>query len=247
MSRLSGVALGLIALTGASTSRAQTSDKTDCAAAYDEGQRAKLRGALMHARDELATCAKESCPASLQPECVQWLDEVNHAMPSIVVQARGHDGSDKVNVRVFADGKLLTEHLDGRPIEMDPGEYDLRFEISGEDIPDQHVLVVEGQKARPVMAIGKVLIAKPVGHEVRPMPVLGWIAGGLGVAALGTFGVFAATGASDYGHLPPCKCGTASNWDRTELIIADVALGAMVAALAVTAIIYFTRPRVIRF
>jgi hypothetical protein len=232
------VALSIVL--GASSSLADI-DKQSCVAAYDEGQHAKVRGELLRAREQLAMCARAECPGTISTECVQWLDEVNKAMPSIVIEVRGKDGADATNVRVLADGKIVTEHLDGRPIEMDPGEHDLLFEADGQDIPEQHVLVVEGQKARHVLAVAKVPpVAPPV--LTRPMPVAGWIAGGVGVAALITFGVFASTGLSDYGHLPTCKCGAAESWDKTEFLVADIAIGAAVTALVVTAIIFLTRP-----
>ncbi len=232
--------VALLCFGGVRTARA-AADKETCVSAYDQGQRAKLHGELLKAREQLAICARQSCPAPLTTECVQWLDDVNRVMPSIVIAVRGKDGGDLTRVRVTADGRALTDHLDGRPIEMDPGEHLLQFEAPGEDVPEQRVLVIEGQKARPVVAAARVPPPVPP-VVVRPMPVAGWIAGGLAVAALGTFGVFAITGASDYGALPSCKCGSSSSWDRTEFVVADVALGIGIAALAVTAIIFFTRP-----
>jgi hypothetical protein len=227
---------------GATTTTASYAeiDKQSCIAAYDQGQRAKLSGELLHARVALAVCAGEGCAESFRSECAQWLDDVNRAMPSVVISVRGKDGNDKTHVRVFADGKLIAEHLDGKAIEMDPGEHDFLFEAAGEDIPEQHVLVMEGQKARPIVASARVPVLASV--VTRPMPVAGWVSGGLTVASLVTFGVFAGAGLNDYSRLPPCKCGAGESWNKTEFLIADIALGAVVTAALVTAVIFFTRP-----
>ena len=62
-------------------------------------------------RAALRICSGASCPAAIRADCVDWLDQVAHSLPSVVVTARAR-GADILAVKVFIDGKLATETAD---------------------------------------------------------------------------------------------------------------------------------------
>jgi hypothetical protein len=121
-------------------------DKTECIAAFDRGQRARTDEKLRQARSELLVCTQESCPAVLRADCAGVLEEVQKLLPTVVLAAS--DGNqDLADVRVTANGKAVTTHLDGKAIELDPGEYVFRFEWHGKTVDEKHT-VREGEKGR---------------------------------------------------------------------------------------------------
>jgi len=101
--------------------------KTECLSRYEEAQVARRERRLLDSRAALRICSRESCPAAIRADCVDWLDQVSHSLPSVVVTARAR-GADVLAVKVFVDGKLATERLTGFALEIDPGLHKFRFE-----------------------------------------------------------------------------------------------------------------------
>ena len=102
-----------------------------CVTAHAEAQRLRLGGKLLDARAQLLTCAQSECPGLVASDCGVWLAEVDSSLSSVVFAVEGGDGHDLVEVRVFANGRLLTERTDGRAVAVDPGRYVFRFETAG--------------------------------------------------------------------------------------------------------------------
>jgi len=75
----------------------------------------------------LRQCADAACPAVIQADCTKWLTELEQSVPTIVIVARSEQG-DETDVNVFLDGRPWIHHLDGKPVELDPGAHQLRFE-----------------------------------------------------------------------------------------------------------------------
>jgi hypothetical protein len=238
----------------AATARAAPPTKLECAAAHGDAQRLRSDGDLRAAREKLLTCSREPCPKVVIDECVPWLAEVEHAMPSVVLQARTADGDDASDVSVSLDGRRIATRLDGRAIDVNPGEHILRFEPSSGAVVERRVLVAEGEKDRIVRvevgAIASVLapassppaMAHPGGGARSWTPVI--VAGGIGGIALGGFTFFALTGVANEGRLDDCKplC-SASRIDavRRDYIAADVFLGVAVVALGAAAYLALSR------
>jgi hypothetical protein len=86
------------------------------------------------------------------------------------------------------------------------------------------------------------------GPVARPIPVLSYVAAGVGAAALASFAYFGLSGRSEYFDLKS-SCGpdcTKSNVApaHTKLVIADASLGVSVVALGIAVYAFFTRPSV---
>ena len=82
--------------------------KADCLTRHEEAQVARRERRLLDTRTALRICSGASCPAAIRADCVDWLDQVAHSLPSVVVTARAR-GADILAVKVFIDGKLATE------------------------------------------------------------------------------------------------------------------------------------------
>ena len=248
-----GLAFGLAALWPCASS-AQIVSKPQCVAAYTDGQRHRRSGELLSARADLRICASDPCPVMLQNDCAAWLAEVDRLVPSIVFAARDAGGGDLFDVGVVLDGKPLAGRLDGRPVDVDPGEHVVRFEQKDHEALEQRVLVREGEKARSVSvtmsAVALHASARPVEEPregARPVPTATWILGGLGVLG------FATAGAATLIDLPTwsrCHEGgcTASDRSYSDSLNTVGSVGLAVGAVGLLAATWFyiTRPTVPR-
>lgn len=226
-------------------SKQQSESKAQCISAYERGQKLKQESKLSRAREQLILCMREGCPALLRSDCEQWFKEVEEAMPSVVIDAKSK-GADVTDVKVRLDGALVAERLDGTAIQVDPGNHVFVFEAGQGPRVEQRVLIRVGEKNRPIhvtFAAEDKVVQKPPAS--RPIPVLTWVFGGLGVAALGSFAYFGLTGKSEADDYQSCKpyCDQ-GEVDRThnKLIAADVSLGVGVVSLGVATYLLLTRP-----
>jgi hypothetical protein len=240
---------------------AEPTTKRQCLDAYTESQPLRRAGSLHKAREALVLCSRDPCPIALQSDCIGWLNEVDVAMPTLVLTAKDAEGHDVADARVQLDGEVLASHLDGRAVEVDPGDHVLRFERAGLKPEERTIVVREGEKGRvvevqfgaPPDSAPKAVDRRdtPTSHEstgagsVRPIPWSVFALGGVGVVAMGVFAYFGASGLSGRGDLESCKpnCGTSSvdAVDR-KFWIADIALGASVLALGAATVVFLTRP-----
>jgi hypothetical protein len=138
------LALALTAVEG----RARADAKT-CIDAAEQGQNLRGTNKLVAAKLAFAGCAADTCPAAIRKDCAQWVLEVESAIPSLVFGAK-IDGADATAVRVFIDGALAAQSLDGRAVPIDPGPHVVRFETSGLPPLERSVVVNEGAKGRGV-------------------------------------------------------------------------------------------------
>ena len=127
----------------------------------------------------------------VREDCAQRLDEVDKAMPSLVLEARDAAGNDLGAVRVTLDGAPLTVKLDGTAIAVDPGEHRLTFEAVGLPKVEKSLIVREGDKGRHERIVLGVAQASPTqASQPAPtqashgVPMLAIVAGGVGVAGL---------------------------------------------------------------
>lgn len=223
-------------------------DTEACIAAHVEGQRLRKAGKLKGARDAFVQCSKPGCPSLLVEDCTGLLAGVESALPTVVFEASDARGGDVAEARVTAGGVTLAERLDGKAIELDPGEYVFRFERPKERAVEQVVVVREGDKARKISArFG----AGPEGAPVKKRAVTPafWAVGAVGVvgvvlfASLGGAGLAKRGGLDDRGCKPNCPSDDVDTI-RGLFLGADISLGIGVAALAVAPILYFTSPTI---
>jgi hypothetical protein len=210
-----------------------------CFDAAVDGQKQRDAGKLLAARERFIACAK-GCPEEVQKDCAKWLTDVDAALPTVVFGARDNSGHDLLDVRVSVDGTSVGNTSQGKPIPLDPGTHNVRFEREGAAPIERTLVVRVGEKNRSVVAeFVQVQTAAP------SVPTATWILGGVGVVGLGVFAYFGANGLSDYRRFG-CDVGCAPADKRsvdTQFRIADVGLVIGVASLAAATIVWVVRPK----
>lgn len=231
-------AVAVAALLDTAPAGAETPARTrECAQAYVNAQRLRNEGKLLESRRDLIYCGSQQCPEMLRPDCMRWLRDVDASIPGVVVSA-SIGSRPLTDVQVYVDGKLVKKRLDGKEIEVDPGEHVLRFEAPGQKPVERHWLASVGKK--------HATLEVDLGDRKRSLvPV--YVLGGVSAAALGTFIAFALTSHAQKQDLDSCKghCDPERvDSVKRQQIVADVSLGVGIAALAATAYFYFSaQPR----
>jgi len=226
-----------------------------CLTAPVDGQKLQRAGKLLRARERFTQCARNSCPGAIVQDCTQWEQTVDRAVPSVVVAARDGQGSDMPDAQVSVDGQAPAA-VTARAIELDPGMHHFVVSRAGAASVSIDAMLVEGEKNRELRAVlGAASPAAPVSPEPsadvepgRSLPTGTWIAGGVGVVALGVFGVFGTMGVirrGDDGCATGCSSGEKSGVDA-DLRVADIALATGLVASAVAAGFYLLRPAAAR-
>jgi hypothetical protein len=231
-----------------------------CFNAYERAQRLRLDHRLLASREQLRLCLDTACPTFVKNDCGKWLGEVEASIPAVLLVKQGDQkGRTENRLAVFVDGERVAEPVDGRAIPVDPGPHDVRYELDGRFV-DTHVSVPEGQKQFPLTIDLRELAPPPApvtAPELAPWPEAAdtshtkppssppWFArwpwptyasGALAVTGLAIFAGFGIAGKSATACAPSC---THSQVDkiRTDYTVADVSLGAAIAAGA--AALYF--------
>jgi hypothetical protein len=238
MKRALLLGLGLLAAAGApSPARAQDIDA--CAASYERAQELRQAGKLVESRAQLLVCAQAACPRLTTPECTRWLREVDDALPTVVFSARDGEGRDVVDVTVSIDGAKVEDRLDGKPLLLNPGQHDVRFERAGESPIVQRILVRQGEKDRAVVASFPRHLPPPPPPRVqvatRVAPVA-YLLGALGVVAAGTGIALDLVASNDLSNLrsscaPYCSSGALPR-AKTKMIVVALPLAPRATSLA---------------
>lgn len=214
--------------------------KSTCSTAYQNTQRLRQAGKLREAKAELAACEAPSCAEFIRSDCAKWDAELADAIPTVVIGARGADGRDLTDVRVTVDDSPVADKLDGRPVEIDPGEHKVRYESGGKRVDDT-IVVRQGEKNRQlVVDFGAAKEAPPSPASHRHVPTGTWILGGVAAVALVSFGAFAIAGKSKEGCAPTCSRSDVDTL-RRDYLVADISLGVGVVAAAAAVWIYFAK------
>ena len=126
-----------VALTVVAARSADAADPTtaECLSANEASLTARSQQKLRDARAKLLTCAAPSCPRDVRDECTRGINEINAALPTIVFEAKDDAGADLIAVKVTMDGEVLTDHLEGTAIAVDPGAHTFAFESAGHPGP----------------------------------------------------------------------------------------------------------------
>ena len=212
-------------------------DEEACGAAHLDAQRFRRANELLKARDAMKLCARSSCPSRIAADCTTWLDEIE--VPSVILAVRGPDGKDAIDVRVSLDGRLLTERLDARPVEVDPGPHRFRFEIPGQQPLEEQVLVREGERGRRISVDFPRPSPPPAKDAPVPppsgptIPTATWVLGGVGVVGLAGFAVFATMGRVGQDDLDEQGC--APNCRDVDDVRRNYAIGDVSLAVGIVA------------
>src|SRR5215831_13193312 len=121
-----------LALLGAlvlGASQAKAEDGAACSKSYESSQILKRKGELLATRQQLIACVR-ACPGAIQQECSKWFENLDPLIPSIVIHVESA-GQDRSDVKVEMDGKLLTDRVDGKGIDVDPGPHQFKVTLEG--------------------------------------------------------------------------------------------------------------------
>jgi len=224
-----------------------------CQAAYEEAQVARSESRLLTARDDLASCMRAECPGFVRDDCARWLNEVELALPSIVLVARS-GATELEDFRVSEAGTPLVEHGDGKAVSVDPGRHVLHFEASGQPAMDVTVLIHEGDKNRVIEGNFPAIAGAPaVPAAPAPAPaaethgsVLPYALLGVGAVGLAGFTTFALVGNSAK-HRLERTCAPGCTPDQvsavhTKYVIGDVSLALGAVAIGAASYLLLSRP-----
>jgi hypothetical protein len=228
-------------------------DRAACVAAHTNAQELKRGGKLLEAQSELKICASAGCPGAIISDCGQWITDLEQTTPSMIFEVR-------------VDGKQVNEfqvEVDGAPVgdlskahRVNPGRHVVRIQVPNFEPREETVVLPEGQRMRlvefsfesprPEPAATAALAPPPAPVYERPTPILVYPLMGLGVAGLGSFGVFSILGKSEQSKLedecaPSCTDSEIESMKR-YFLIADISAGVGAAALIGAGIVYLTRP-----
>lgn len=143
-------ALAVSALASLLPAPVHAGDVEACFTASEEGQRLRDEGRLREARARFISCGSAACPALVRSDCAGWLSDVTARVPTLILSAEDEQGQDVADVQVTVDGAPLAARLDGKAVEVDPGEHVLRFERAGSAPVALRLVVREGEKLRRV-------------------------------------------------------------------------------------------------
>lgn len=214
-----------------------------CIEAHAAGQLERDAGRLLSAKEQFIACTAAECPAMIRRECVALGESVAAMTPSVVLIAQDADGRAIAGARATIDGQRELARLDGRPLELDPGAH--RFELTLLDGRSQTLTatLASAEKYRRIAAsFAPVAPPKAVEPPKAPEPAadgggrnpLAYVFGGVGLVALGAWGVYALDGRNKQNELERCAphCQP-SDVDamRKSYLIADVLLGVSIVSL----------------
>lgn len=215
-----------------SPSLAHADDVDRCVAASEKGQKDRRAGHLNDARSAFLVCADGRCPAVVRTACAEWLEQVNAALPTIVVAVTDAEKRDVVEAHVSVDGKEVAL---GRAVTLDPGPHTVSVDAAGFEPHSQQIVARETERGRTISAVLTRKIAPPPpprAAEERSIRPITLITGGAAVLALGSFAVFGLTGRSQADDLRTSCAPACSDADRsavkTRYIVADISLIAAV-------------------
>lgn len=272
LSRCNGCRAAILSSTLLLAPRIASATAETCMQLHASGQREAKAGRLRLASELFASCgSSDSCPHPVRSECVELYGAVEKAIPTIVFSVTDDEGQDITNVKVYSTDQLLVEKLDGRPVRLDPGKHRFRFVLPWGEVLSSDALVREGEKNRvvavrqaakpqkkpePLPAVpapdpNPPAPPRPPEPEPEPepdhaLPVEFWIASGVGVTALASWGVFALAGQGKQTTLeacsPACAESLRDDYDamRRDYLIADVSLGLAAASFGVATWFFFS-------
>lgn len=244
--------LSILAALAAWSGGARAQTKTECVAAYKEGQIQRKDGELLSARRSFEVCSSAACSPVLRRDCEPWLAQVKEAIPTLAVRATAADGQPLSSPRVLLDGAAAAIVAGSGALELDPGAHVIRVEADGFEPIEQSVKVRAGERSVPVDLVLSPIRRPGSGDEPppsRPVPASAIVFGALGLAGIGAFVGFGLWGNEQRARLEACKPACEpSRVDevKRDYVIADASLGLGVASLGLATLFFFTRPEVPR-
>jgi hypothetical protein len=237
-----------------------------CTQAHAAGQREENAGQLKEALASFEVCASDAeCPLPIRNECTSLYSKVEGRLPTLVFSVVDDRGNDIVDVRVSSGDTQIANGLDGRPVAVNPGLHEFRFDLPGGEVLTKSVAVRQGEKDRIVsltlprkefsatspseVSTDRATSADAAPDQRLTVPLASWVSYGVGVAALGAWGTFALVGRNQEQGLVDCSPNCASDkrddYDamKRNYLIADISLGVAAAAVAAGTVVLLTMGR----
>jgi hypothetical protein len=175
------IAIALLVLAWATPARAQDA----CMTSMEATQELRKSGKLVEAREQAVVCGQGSCPDVIGKKCREWVQELDGIIPSVVVTVKDPSGKDSTAATLQIDGK--PHPMDGRAIQLDPGQHVFVAQLQGQAPLREEVLIGEGDSNRRIV-LSYAPKQGPAPGAAAPgdgggVHVLVWI--GFGVAAAG--------------------------------------------------------------
>ena len=228
---------------------AANAPKAECISQLDRAQSLQTARKLREARASYLACSSPACPELLREDCSRSLVELDGTIPTVVFSARGDHGHDITDARVLLDGEAVSSALDGHAVALDPGTHVVRFERAGGGVSEMRLVARDGEKNRSVSAT--FMTSTPAPEKPRTesgrFPVLPVILGGTGLLALGGSFYVRLNADSDADRLrgscaPSCDQSSRDALSD-KLVVANVALGVGIGAIALAAATWLFDPR----
>lgn len=234
-------------------------EKASCIDAFDQAQRERAEAHLLSAQQHLLECTRPACGSSLMSECTQMYSDIERAVPSVVLSASDEATStDLTAVEVTLNAATFAASLDGRPIAIDPGEYEFVFSAPGHEPVKRRVVIGTGEKYRAINvvfpdpnaaarasaaaeasapAVTQPAVTPPLAAEPHVVPVMSWVLGGVAVVGVGTGAVLRLVANSDFDAMTEgCAARGCPESDIDTLgqkfLMSNVAFGVGAAAAA---------------
>lgn len=258
VTRTASLALAAVLAAGAAAAQPKPdkaalakAEKERCIVANETAGRLKNERKLVDAKAQFMSCAAATCPQMIRDDCTASLADLEKKVPSVIVRAKGPDGSDAIDVRLSVDDKEAASRLDGTPLPLDPGVHTLKLERPGAKTVTRQVVLVEGEQGRVLdFALERdapVTTPPPETGPKRPFPVLPTVVAGVAVLSLGAFATFALIGKGEFDSAST-TCGPKNGGPgcapsqvdgiRTKLIVGDIFLAVGAAAAIGAGVLY---------
>jgi hypothetical protein len=121
---------------------------SDCFDASEKAQKLKEANDLLGAKQMLPACLLASCPALVRKDCGLLAEQINAAIPSIIVAVTEGEG-DVSECSVSIDKIDVLKKLSGSSVELNPGEHMIEIDASGKQQTKKIVANV-GEKNRRI-------------------------------------------------------------------------------------------------
>ncbi len=204
------LALPIAALLLVVSAGARADGAAACDDAFDRSQVKRDEGKLVEARQLFRACSARACSPTQQKLCTKWLGEVEGRVPSVILSAKDATGSDLTDVTVTMDGVQLAKGLDGRAVDVDPGQHAFVFTAPDGARAETKVLVEERGKGKLVsvrFAPPATAATPPAAPPQSPPPAdagsplrtAGFVTGAVGLGGLVVGTVFGALALADKG------------------------------------------------
>lgn len=222
-----------------------------CMTHHEQAQVARLSGRFLDSAHALKECASLTCPEALRIDCIEWRQELDELIPTVLIVAEG-DSGDLEEARVLVDDQVVREQLDGRPIALDPGTHLLRVLLPDGRSQKRRIVLSEGDRGRRLrFSFGEnsPTISPPGPPKTRVMRPVPPGVSILGATAFIGMGVAVGFGSDAWSKARTARdlCAPLCDDDVSKAVsqraaIADVALGVAVASTIGAIVVYSYRP-----